>query len=44
MTVFRPVGDETHCGPCRRTAAASAPPAPRTGSWRTLAEQVSASA
>ncbi|RST12466.1 hypothetical protein E2C00_10595 [Streptomyces sp. WAC05374] len=42
--VFRPVGDETHCGPCRQAAAASPPPTPRTGSWRTLAEQVSVSA
>ncbi|QGV79973.1 hypothetical protein [Streptomyces ficellus] len=35
--VFRPVGDETHCGPCRQAAAASvAGPPPRPVSWRSL--------
>ncbi|MET9803735.1 hypothetical protein [Streptomyces sp. NPDC006368] len=40
--LFRPVGDETHCGPCRRDAAAraSAPSARRSRvSWRALVEQ-----
>ncbi|MBT2440915.1 hypothetical protein J7E93_12485 [Streptomyces sp. ISL-36] len=36
--VFRPLGDETHCGPCRTAAAAAAPPdrtPARTVPWRT---------
>ncbi|MFF8290918.1 hypothetical protein ACF068_17055 [Streptomyces sp. NPDC016309] len=33
--VFRPVGDETRCGPCRRDAAASmAPPRREAVGWR----------
>lgn len=37
--VFRPVADETHCGPCRLGAAAQPRPRPRAVSWRTLVEE-----
>ncbi|MER7108392.1 hypothetical protein [Streptomyces sp. NPDC000229] len=45
--VFRPVGDETHCGPCRQEAAARAssagqPSRRRAVPWRTLVEEVTA--
>ncbi|MCX4584550.1 hypothetical protein [Streptomyces sp. NBC_01481] len=37
--VFRPVGDETHCGPCRLGAASRPRPKARGVSWRTLLQE-----
>ncbi|MER6997580.1 hypothetical protein [Streptomyces sp. NPDC000410] len=43
--VFRPLGDETHCGACRLGRASSAQrPVPRAVDWRTLVEEVGAHA
>ncbi|MFI9584501.1 hypothetical protein ACIHCQ_22290 [Streptomyces sp. NPDC052236] len=43
--VFRPVGDETHCGPCRLGAAAvPRPRRTRAVSWRTLVEEAAGGA